>query len=194
MTQLRPAVELAQKKLPEGISRLAISDVPMIDLSYEAFSRPTPTEVAVTGYGEPSEYPDVEREFHEEVTMLERVLEKSEIPIGLADWQKYPDLPQLEKMYEAFNRRNDALQVWKWYGIPWRYRQGQFYVIWPMGPLCSPVIHRYSFDGFINGMARALERLTKERDEMRKKREWWMSVALLLGAVLWTFLQTLLAK
>jgi len=148
----KPLIEEAIKKLKNGENRLAVSDYPLY-ACLNVFGTPDISERLLSDFGAPSKNKDIEADYFEEITLLEKMMADANVPIGLADWQKRitNKYESMEEMFKPFNRRAFAIQLWNWYAIPWRYKNNEIHIIWsPQDVMGTPIIRSYSVDFFLS--------------------------------------------
>lgn len=114
-------VEEAIRRLPNGEARFAVAKYPLGHACLSDFYGPDLNEQISSDYGMPAANKEIEQEFFEEITTLEKIMVEADVPIKLADWQAGDKLEPAQRMYEGLNRRGYAIQVWDWYAIPRRH-------------------------------------------------------------------------
>ena len=173
-------IEKAIKKLKNGENRLAISDYPLKYACLNGFTTPDFSERLSSDYSMPSSNKDVEVDYFEEITLLEKMMEEEGVPIRLADWQKGAKIESTEKMYKGLNRRAFAIQLWDWYAIPWRYKDNSIHIIWsPQDVMGTPVIHSYSTDFFLANFADILKNQTENQIKIFKQLSFWKNLGII---------------
>ena len=128
-------IEEAIKLLPDGEGRFLITEFPLRYTSFNDFFKPAFSEQISSDYGLPSENPQIEKDFFEEIKILEELFRKHDTQIDLSDWQETKN-KNGEKLYKDLNRRAYAMQIWDWYAIPWRFKNGFIHII----RVCSKII------------------------------------------------------
>lgn len=172
-------IEKAIKELESGESRLSISDLPPKYSCLNGFSVPDFSEMLSSDYAMPSRDKDVEKDYFEEITLLEKLMEDAEITINLEDWQK-TEIESARNMHKRLNRRAHAIQLWDWYAIPWRYRDGIIYIIWPpRDALGTPIIHSYPVDHFLTILSSVLEKQVKNQIKISKQLSFWKNIGII---------------
>src|SRR3989344_8395833 len=106
----KPLIGEVIKKLKNGEKRLAISDYPLKYAYLNGFSAPDTSERLSSDYSMPSGNKDIETDYFEEITLLEKMMADADVPINLADWQKGSKIKSASKMYKGLNRRAYAIQ------------------------------------------------------------------------------------
>ena len=123
-------IEEAIKRLPDGDKRLALSKFPLNYACLGNFPVPDFSERIASDYGMPAENTEIAKDYYEEISTIEKIMEESNLPISLADWQSGSKIEAAKKMHKGLNRRAYAMQMWDWYAIPWRFRNGLVHLIW----------------------------------------------------------------
>ena len=94
----KPLIEQAIKTLKNGENRLAISDFPLKYACLNGFSAPDISERLSSDYSMSSGNKDIEADYFEEITLLEKLMKDANVPINLADWQKGTKIESAVKM------------------------------------------------------------------------------------------------
>ncbi|HHW68937.1 MAG TPA: hypothetical protein GX747_01170, partial [Tenericutes bacterium] len=188
----KPLIEEAIKKLKNGENRLAVSDYPLKYACLNGFNTPDFSERLSSNYRMPSENKDIEADYFEEITLLEKMMADANIPINFADWQKGTKIESsiqdtVEKMHKGLNRRALAIQLWDWYAIPWRYKNNAIHIIWsPQDVMGTPIIHSYPVDFFLSNFSSILENQAESQLKAMKQLGFWKNfgiVAIIIFAI-----------
>ncbi len=135
-------------------------------------------ERLTSDYGVASGDKGIEKEFFEEIELLENAISEAAVNIDLANWQK-SKIKSMNKLYKGMNQRALAIQLWNCYAIPWRYKNGLIHLIWsPTDIYGTPIIHSLSVSDFLVMYAKAEENRMHELNILLKKRKIWYGVAL----------------
>jgi len=181
-------IKKAAKRLPDGESRFFISRYPIGHACLSGLYEPHFGERLSSDYGMPSEESEIEKDFNTEILTLMDLMKEADIPIDLADWQSGSKSDAGQKMYKSMNLRAYAMQFWDWYGIPWRYKSGFIYLIWPpTDVLGTPVIHRYSVQDFLMAFVNKQEEHFVHLVKLTKKHKFWSTfgqISILLISIL----------
>lgn len=176
----KPLIEEAIKKLKNGENRLAVSDFPLKYACLNGFSAPDISERLSSNYSIPSGNKDIEADYFEEITLLEKLMADANVPINLADWQKGTKIESAEKMYKGLNRRSFAIQLWDWYAIPWRYKNGAIHIAWsPQDVMGTPIIHSYPTDFFLANLSSVLENQAENQAKIFKQLNFWKNLGII---------------
>lgn len=132
-----------------------------------------------------------------EAEVIRQAIERE--AIGGGDWQVGAKLESAQKMYKGLNRRAYATQVWDWYAIPWRHKDGLIHLIWsPRDVMGSPTIHSYPVNDFLRGLSGKQEAIIKQLTQSSRRLVLWrnigIAVLILLGILLFIFIYGMLAK
>jgi hypothetical protein len=190
-------IEEAIRQLPNGESRLAVSDFPLSYAFLRKFYGPDISERLSSDYSMPSGNDEIEKQYYEEITTIEKIMVETDVPIGLADWQSNSKIESVEKMMKGMNRRAYAIQMWDWYGIPWRLHGDTVHMIYsPHDVMGTPIIHSYAADHFLRSLAEKMEKQHKQAEKLNKQLSFWKNfgiiVLVLIGIVLWGIIQGLI--
>ena len=182
-------IEKAIKELKNGENRLAVSDFPLKYACLHGFSTPDISERWSSDYSMPSGNKDIEADYFEEITLLEKLMKDVNVPINLADWQKGTKIELAEKMYKGLNRRAFAIQLWDWYAIPWRYKNNTIHVIWaPQDVMGTPIIHSYPADFFLTNLSSILERQSESQTKILRQLNFWKNFGIIAIIIFTIFL------
>jgi hypothetical protein len=183
-------IEKAIKRLPDGESRFFISRSPIGHACLNGLYGPNLGEHLSSDYGMPSEEAEIEEDFNTEILTLMDLMKEADVPIDLADWQSasISDAEE-EKMFKSEERRNYAIQLWQWFGIPWRYKNGFIYLIWPpTDPFFgTPIIHGYTVKDFLVALVNKQEEHFVYLAKLDRKHKFWSTFGqitiILLGLI-----------
>ena len=151
--------------LPDAASRL-LFNCQMDNTWLEPFA-PSPEERLPFDMGMQPENKEIARQYFEEITVLERVMEEKGIPA--VDGKRNPD-DFMGELREPMARRNIALTLWKLYAIPWRIDGANTHLIFPSRVLMgSPVIHTYPTYQFIWTLSLNLRNTLDELEDAKKQ-------------------------
>ena len=185
----KPLIEKVIKKLKNGENRLAISDYPLKYAYLNGFSAPDTSERLSSDYSMPSGNKDIETDYFEEITLLEKMMADADVPINLADWQKGSKIKSASKMYKGLNRRAYAIQLWDWYAIPWRYKNNSIHIIWsPQDVMGSPIIHSYPTDFFLTNLSSVLKNQAENQIKVLKQLSFWKNLGIIAIIIFAIFL------
>jgi hypothetical protein len=178
-------VEDLMIKLKNGEGRFTISNYSQKDTCLNNFPHPDISERLSSDYGVSSDNKNIETEYFEEITLIEKILEDKNFPIKLADWQKRAKIESAEKMYKGLNRRAYAMQIWDFYAIPWRYKNNSIHVIWsPHDIMGTPIIHSYSIDSFLTIFSTILENKNENQIKLTKHLNFWKNFGIITIIIL----------
>jgi len=120
----------------------------------------------MTEQGErPRNNEDVQKDFYEEIDLIVKLIDECKIPIKF----KYTSANR-----RLLSKRNIALQVWKWYAIPWRFKNRNVYIIWaPWDLLSAPTIEEWPIDYFLTTMADISESQVAAQIKIEKQLKFW---------------------
>lgn len=175
-------VEVVISKLDNGQNRFSTRSKPQLPLNsvcFIDFPAPDYSERLISDYGMPSKSnnKDIEKEYFEEVTLIEELIEEYKIPIDLSDWQKGDLHDFVKDINKNLNRRNLAVQIWQWYAIPWRYKTDSVYFIrQPQDIMGTPIIQEYPVGYFLTRLSENLENQTIIKIKNLKSLDKWKSV------------------
>lgn len=146
----RVIIQSAIARLPNGEERLYVSGVPLSDTLLARFSSPDLTEMFLSDSGTPGAHPAIGEEYEEEINTIEKLIDGF-----IKKAQQSGDLPDaVEELWRGKNIRAWAMRIWDWYGIPWRFRGGNIYLIFsPQDLFGTPIIHCYEPSVFMQELA-----------------------------------------
>ena len=137
-------IEEAIKRLPNGDLRLSMSRFPLNHVCLDGFNVPDISERISSNYSMPSANNGVAEQFHEEITIIEKIMKEMHI-------LDKPDSLTL-------NRKACAMQIWDCYAIPWRFHNETVHLIWsPHDLMGTPIIHSYPVSYFLRILVEILE-------------------------------------
>ena len=184
--EFKPLIKEAIKKLKNGENRLAVSNYPLKYACLNDFTTPDFSERLSSDYSMPSGNKDVEADYFEEITLLEKMMADANVPIKLADWQK-SELG--EKMFKGLNRRAFAIQLWDWYVIPWRHKNNATHVVWsPRDVMGTPIIHSYPTDFFLTNFSSILENQAENQEIVMRQLGFWKNFGIVVITIFSLFL------
>ncbi|MBP9019441.1 MAG: hypothetical protein WBJ37_06625 [Bacteroidales bacterium] len=176
----KPLIEEAIKKLKNGENRLTVSNYPLKYAFLNGLDTPDISEMLYSDYGMPSENKDIEADYFEEITLLEKMIADANVPIYPADRKKGAKIESAEKIFEGLNRRAFAMLLWNWYAIPWRYKNKKIHVIWsPQDIMGTPIIHSYPLDFFLSYFSSILENQAESQLEVLKQLGFWKNFGII---------------
>jgi hypothetical protein len=192
-------IEEAIRRLPNGRYRLRLSAYPLSHACLSGFYNPDISERLSSDYGMHSGNEEVGKEYNEEIITIEKIMEETQVPIKPAKWQKGSKSDTADGMYTSLNRRAYAIQIWDWYAIPWRFKNGFVHLIWsPHDIMGSPIIHSYPVSEFLGGISDNLESYFKEGDKVSRQLSFWKNLGIVLlvivGIVLWVFVKKVIGN
>jgi hypothetical protein len=173
-------IEKAVERLPNGESRFFISRYPIGHACLSGLYQPDLGERLSSDYGMPSEETEIEKDFNTEILTLVDLMKEADVPIDLADWQSGSKFEAAEKMYKGMNMRAYAIQLWEWFGIPWRYKNGFLYLIWPPNDVFgTPIIHGYSINNFLEALTNKQEEHFVHLAKLDRKHKFWSTFGII---------------
>lgn len=188
-------IEEAIRRLPNGETRLSVTNFPLNYACLSSLYAPDFQERLASDYGVPAGNDEIEREYYEEITTIEKIMEETDVPITLADWQSGSKLESAERMYKGLNRRAYAIQMWDWYGIPWRFHNGAVHLIWsPHDVMGSPIIHSYPPSVFLRGLAEGLEKQHCQAEKEARQLNFWKNFGIIILVIVGIILLEVISK
>jgi hypothetical protein len=196
---LKHVIEEAIHRLPNGKTRLAVSNFPLSYACLSGFYGPNISERLSSDYSIPSGNEEIEKQYYEEITTIEKIMVEIDVPIRLADWQSQSKSESDEKMRKEMNRRAYAIQMWDWYAIPWRLTGGSVHVIYsPHDIMGTPIIHTYPANHFLSSLADMMEKQHSQAEKLSNQLSFWKNfgiiVLVVIVLVLGGFIQGLISK
>jgi len=186
---LKPLIEKAIKQLENGDSRFATCGNPSINLILNDFSLPDFTERISSDYGLETGNKKILDDYYQEISLIEELMNKENVPIYLADWQKNNSIELVEEMHINDNRRLHAIQMWDWYAIPWRYYNDEIHFIWPPTDIYgSPIIQSYPINYFLNWLMKKSEIQIENQNKTLKQMNLWKNSGIILAIITAIFL------
>jgi len=189
MTDYSSIISKVIDNLPNGEQRFILSEYPFNYSCIGVYQKPHFSERLLSDSGVSTGNKEIEKEFNEEIELLEKFIEEADIKIDLADWQSDSRIKDMEKLYKVVNRTAFAIQLWDWYAIPWRYRNDLIHVIYsPNDVMGTPIIHSFPAQEFLALQARAEENKMLEVVKLiRKNKIWhWIAIGSLMAIALIT--------
>lgn len=199
MRDLAFVIEEAIRQLRDGETRLAVSDYPLSHACLNDLYKPD-FEEWVLSYSETSSgNEDITKDYYEEITTIEKLMVDAEVPIKFADWQSKSNLESLEKIHKGLNLRAYSMQLWDWYAIPWRYKNGFIHLIWsPHDIMGSPIIHSYPASYFLSNLAAKLETEFSQFQRTSRQLTIWKNLGIIIlivmGIIVWALIEGLFTK
>lgn len=183
-------IEKAIEKLKNGENRLSITDYPLTHACLNGFAAPGLSEQLESDYGILAVNIDIKKNFDEEINLLVELMKEAKVPVEFADWQKGALRSEAgENMFEGVNRHAFAMQLWDWYAIPWRYRNGSVYIIRsPRDVLGTPIIECYPATYFLTYLSSILEQQSVAQDKSLRQLNAWRSFGIIAIIVFGMFL------
>ena len=187
-------IEEAISRIPDGEYRLAVSDYSLKNACLSEFYAPDLSEW-LSSYDTMSSGNDaIEKQYFEEITTIKKIMADTDVPIHLADWQSRAKSPAGDKMFKVLNRRGYAIQVWEWYAIPWRYKDGLIHLIWaPQDVMGSPIIHSYSVNEFLERLSNKQKAQFMKFQKSHKQIDIWRTISIImlffLGITVYTIMR-----
>lgn len=182
---LKHVIEEAIRRLPHGKTRLAVSNFP---LSYACLSElygPDISERLSSDYSMPSGNEEIEKQYYEEITTIEKIMVEIDVPIRLANWQSRSKSEPAEKMMKEMNRRAYAIQMWDWYAIPWRLSGDSVHVIYsPHDVMGTPIIHTYPAHHFLRSLAETMEKQHTQAEKLSNQLSFWKNLGIIVLVVI----------
>jgi hypothetical protein len=192
---LRHVIEKAIRRLPNGKSRLTLSDYSMSYTFFSNFEVPDFAEIMQSDYGMPSGNDTVEKQFFEEITTIEDIMLEVNVPIKIdKSGSRLASLESYQNMMKSMNLRAYAIRLWDWYGIPWRIDGSKVHIIYsPEDLMGTPIIRTISIHEFLNKVIIKLEDRKIEVGSLTKKLDYWrvfgIIMSIVMGIIFWIFIQ-----
>lgn len=176
-------IATAIKLLPDGARRLSIEKFRLGKQSILRCFQPDFVETLLSDRGQAEGDENMQQDYLREINTIYEVLEASKIPIGLADWQKGPDMPAAEEMHRNHNRRAYAMSLWDEYAIRWRFKGGYLHVICPPEDILGkPIVYRYTIPEFLDILVRARQKELEQQEQHEKERR-WTTILIIVGVL-----------
>lgn len=107
----------------------------------------------LSDYGVPTSFPEIERDFYDEVGAIRDSLKHVGHKPTLAEWQK-GSIDAGRRLMTSLNLRTDALRVWDKIAFPVR-RRGDlvFRILAPRDVTGSPIVQALHVDDYIRGVS-----------------------------------------
>lgn len=177
-------IEEAIKRLPDGENRFALSDYPLSHICLKDFYAPDIAEYLKSDYGRPSSDKEIEKDYYEEISTLEKIMIDADVPISLSDWQTGTNSEAGKRLFKGINRRAYAIQMWDWYGIPWRFKDGFIHLIWsPSDVMGSPIIHSYPVENFLSNLTIKEGKHVQEIEQSNRQLNFWKNFGHIVIAI-----------
>ncbi|MDD4902696.1 MAG: hypothetical protein PHE24_06195 [Patescibacteria group bacterium] len=179
-----PLIDVMIAKLEDGQFRFSNhSSYPLTTACLREFSAPDYSERLMSDYGIPSpnNNKDVQKDYFEEILLIEKLLEEYKVPTELTNWQKGTTIKGIENMYKNLNRKNLATQIWEWYAIPWRHKNNLVYFIWQSNDvLGTPIIYGYPINYFLKILSEKFENHITNNISAWKQLNFWKNTGVIL--------------
>jgi|GEM_PF-3481448 len=118
-------------------------------------------------------------EYKEEISQIEHLMYVHKIPVQT---KRKSNTEVGQRFLNAINRRAYAMNLWEIYGIPWRFKGENTYIIHPPRDINgSPVIQEMKTFDFIS---KQLNRLSDAECEVSKLKERWSFLKTVLFLVI----------
>lgn len=174
------------KNLKNAKKRIGTEKLESLQVLRDTLFQPDIGTVASSEHGISSGYEEMERDYFDEILLIEKVIEEEKLPIKLADWQKGKGG---KEMMTSLNRRSIAIQLWEWYAIPLRCKGGEIYVIRSSPDvLGKPMIVCYNTEDVLALVGDKLSRLEVGNSKLSKKISGYLNVLVVLCFFLYTAL------
>lgn len=192
---LRYVVEEAKTRIPNGEARFAVSDFPLSHTCFSFQCGPNMSEILSSNLSISSENEEIEKQYYEEIKVLEEIMVETDTPINLAEWQR----GSAESVMKGMNLRAYAMQIWDWYAIPWRLDGETVYIIYsPQDVMGSPIIHTWPATNFFEALAKTASKQNSDLENLDKKLSFWKNFGIIIlvvvAIVTWGYIQNLLAR
>lgn len=177
-----PVIEEVIRQLPNGDLRLSASRFPLSHVCLAGFYAPTISEQISSNCSMPSTNKEIAKQFYEEVSMIETIMEEMNIP-------NRPDL-------QALDRKAYAMKIWDCYAIPWRYQNETVHLIWsPQDLMGSPITHSYQVSYYLRALAEILEKRHVQAWKHARHMTYWRIFGILtliiLCLAIWVIIEKL---
>ena len=136
----------------------------------------------LSDYGVPTSFPEIERDFYDEVSAIRDSLKHAGHKPTLAEWQKV-SIDAGRRLMTSLNLRVDALSVWDKIAIPVR-RRGDlvFRILAPRDVTGSPIVQTLHVDHYIRGVSIETAENAACISGLTKKVSRWRLTSFVLGA------------
>ena len=136
----------------------------------------------LSDYGVPTSFPEIERDFYDEVSAIRDSLKHAGHKPTLAEWQKV-SIDAGRRLMTSLNLRVDALSVWDKIAIPVR-RRGDlvFRILAPRDVTGSPIVQTLHIDHYIRGVSIETAENAACISGLTKKVSRWRLTSFVLGA------------
>lgn len=183
-------IEVAISRLENGQYRFSNFSNPGYPLStacLREFSSPDYSERIVSDYGMPSKNnnKDIEKNYFEEIALIEKMIEEYKIPVELAEWQKGSAMKTVEDINKGLNRRSLAIQIWEWYAIPWRYKSDRVHLIWQSHDVMgTPIIKDYPVEYFLKTLSEKFDNHIISQIKIFKQLNFWKNTGIIFIVII----------
>ena len=187
-------IQRAIVRLPNGDYRLTNSDYPLsLACSDELYDKPSHGEYVASGYGVKSTNKDIENDYYEEISTIEKLLEEENIPIPIEGKPLSIDTKESWELWKKIEKANNlralAMLLWYCFGIPWRYKNGFIHFIWsPIHLNSSPIIRSYQVEDFLHMIAIKEKSQSKKIEQMSKELRFWKTLGIILLVIIATII------
>jgi len=175
LRDMATVINEAIRRLPNGDSRFSVSRLPLSNVCLAGFEAPDIQEQISSDYSMPPTNQEIAKQFHEEITMIEKVMDDMNITKRLN--------------LDAFNRKAYAMRLWDSYAIPWRFHNETVQLIWaPRDLMGTPVIHSYPVPYFLRTLAEILDQNCAHAWKQARHLKYWQIFVLaliIIGLIVW---------
>ncbi len=177
-SDLRPIILEAKKNLPRSDERFSTRGfVPSMAISQTTIP-PSDTEMLYSERGFLCGNEQVEADFNEEISQIEKLLRIHEVPLVS---RRKGTCEASQKLVDAVNRRSHAINIWTFYAIPWRFDGDLTHIIDPPQDINgSPVIRSLKTSDFIESHLTRLSEAESEICKLRNKYAFWQAATIFL--------------
>lgn len=179
-----------RKKLGCGAERISDAPAPF-RWSWWPY-KPNIVAELLSDYGMETGFPDLEKEFYEEIKAIEETLnELGWKPRVVKKQQNVPEY--LSKINQSIKIRAEAMSIWEEIAVPTRRRGEIIFRIWPPRDLLgSPIIHALPIDAVLISVTKQSAEDRIEIERLRKLLQKWQAIAIIFIFILVIVLLTLL--
>lgn len=179
-----------RKKLGCGAERISDAPAPF-QWSWWPY-KPNIVAELFSDYGMETGFPDLEKEFHEEVKAIWETLNELGWKPGATKKQK--NLPEsFQKFEQSVNLHAEAMATWEEIAVPVRRKGEIIFRIWPPRDLLgSPIIHALPIDAVLTSVIKQSAEDRIEIERLRKLLGKWQAIAIISTLILSFVLLTLL--
>ena len=184
-------IDKAIETLNDGNNRFASTNkLQFKDVCVHEFSKVILSDRNLwSDYGMPSGNKELESDYFEEITLLVKLLEESNLTY-FPNSQK-DKLGKLMEYDKVLKRRAIAMNIWNTYAIPWRFKNNTVHIIFsPTDIMEKPIIDSYDVSSFIKIIAIILEQ--RASNEIEKSKHLFYKNLAISALILFCFALTLL--